>query len=145
MAGVLHSEAKFTDLSIILNSGLRRLRNKQAGFFRGYASGGANLRKMTWYNWLVFLMPFLLPIGIALGLGFASSRGNDGVVYHNFLDVAHWFDPISFQYRYVVKSEVHRFKQRVDLHSTAAKIVQAINNLIFLACAVGYRIFRYIR
>lgn len=43
-----------------------------------------------------------------------------------------------------VKNGVHRFKQRVDLHSTAAKIVQAINSPIFLACAAGYRIFRYI-
>lgn len=55
-----------------------------------------SLRKMTWYNWLVFLMPFLLPICIALGLGFASSRGNEGVIHQNFLDVAHWFDPVFF-------------------------------------------------
>jgi hypothetical protein len=32
-----------------------------------------------------------------------------------------------------------RFKQRIDFHGTVAKIVQAINILIFLACAVGYR------
>ena len=47
-------------------------------------------------------MPFLLPIGIALGLGFASSRGNDGAVYHDFLDVAHWFDPVFFQYTLIL-------------------------------------------
>ncbi|MBP6057657.1 MAG: hypothetical protein KA524_04430 [Nitrosomonas sp.] len=55
-----------------------------------------NLRKMTWYNWLIFLIPFLLPIGIAVGLGYTSYRGNEGVVYHNSLDVAHWFDPVFF-------------------------------------------------
>lgn len=61
-----------------------------------------NLRKMTWYNWLIFLIPFLLPIGIAVGLGYTSYRGNDGVVYHNFLDVAHWFDPVFFQYTLIL-------------------------------------------
>ena len=61
-----------------------------------------SLRKMTWYNWPVFLMPFLLPICIALGLGFASSRGNEGVIHQNFLDVAHWFDPVFFQYTLIL-------------------------------------------
>lgn len=48
-------------------------------------------------------------------------------------------------WRYVVKNGVHRFKQRVDLHSIAAKIVQAIHSLIFAAYAVGYKRSRYIR
>ncbi len=65
------------------------------------------------------------------------------IVADQFMEKDH--DNQSHWVRYVVKNGVHRFKQRVDLHSTAAKIVQAINNLIFLACAVGYRIFRYIR
>ncbi len=44
-----------------------------------------------------------------------------------------------------VKNGVHRFKWQADWHSIAVKIVQAINILIFLACAVGYRRFRTIR
>lgn len=52
---------------------------------------------------------------------------------------------VFFLLRCVVKNGVHRFKQLLNLHSIVVKIVQAINILIFLACAVGYRIFRTIR
>ena len=46
--------------------------------------------------------------------------------------------------RYAVKNGVYRFKQRVDLHNIAAKIVLAIDSPIFAAYAVGYKRSGYI-
>jgi hypothetical protein len=76
--------------------------NNQNLFLKGTQLENTNLRKMTWFQWLVFLMPFLLPLSIASGLGFASYRGNEGIVYQNFLDVAYWFDPVFFQYTLIL-------------------------------------------
>ncbi len=47
--------------------------------------------------------------------------------------------------RCAVKNGVYCFKQRVDLHSIAAKIVLATDSPIFSAYAAGYKRFQYIR
>tara|TARA_R110002073_G_scaffold324207_3_gene502005 strand:+ start:670 stop:1980 length:1311 start_codon:yes stop_codon:yes gene_type:complete len=57
---------------------------------------------MTWYNWLLFLLPFLVPVSIALGLGLESLYGSTHVPHHNLRDVAHWFDPVFFQYNLIL-------------------------------------------
>ncbi len=56
---------------------------------------------MAWYNWLLFLLPFLVPVSIALGLGLESLYGSN-VRHHNLRDVAHWFDPVFFQYTLIL-------------------------------------------
>gem|GEM_PF-4031106 len=51
-----------------------------------------------------------------------------------------------FDVRSATKNRIHCFKQRVDLHSIAARIVLATDNPIFSAYyAAGYRRFRTIR
>ncbi len=53
---------------------------------------------MAWYDWLVFLVP----VSLIAGLGLESAYGPDGVDYHDFRAVAHWFDPVFFQYNLVM-------------------------------------------
>ncbi|MDP1558662.1 MAG: hypothetical protein Q8K59_05310 [Nitrosomonas sp.] len=57
---------------------------------------------MSWRDWLVFMLPFLLPVSIALGLGLESIDGSGGQPHGDFRDVAHWFDPVFFQYTLVL-------------------------------------------
>ncbi len=56
---------------------------------------------MPWYDWLVFAVPALFIIGLgvesALGPGPA-----EGVIHRDFRAIAHWFDPIVFQYNLVM-------------------------------------------
>ncbi len=53
---------------------------------------------MPWYDWLVFLVPTLLIVG----LGLESALGPEGVKYRDFRAVAHWFDPVFFQYNLIM-------------------------------------------
>ena len=53
---------------------------------------------MPWYDWLVFLVPTLL----IAGLGLESALGPEGVKYRDFRAVAHWFDPVFFQYNLIM-------------------------------------------
>ena len=46
--------------------------------------------------------------------------------------------------RYVVKNGVHVFKQRVDLHSIAAKMALAKDSLNFTTYAAGKKRSRYV-
>lgn len=55
-------------------------------------------RTMRWYDWLVFIVPACLIVG----LGLESALGPDGVKYRDFRAVAHWFDPVFFQYNLVM-------------------------------------------
>ncbi|SCY60853.1 hypothetical protein SAMN05216420_11018 [Nitrosospira sp. Nl5] len=53
---------------------------------------------MPWYDWLVFLVP----ISLIVGLGLESALGPEGVEYRDFRAVAHWFDPVFFQYNLIM-------------------------------------------
>lgn len=53
---------------------------------------------MPWYDWLVFLVPTLLIVG----LGLESALGPEDVEYRDFRAVAHWFDPVFFQYNLIM-------------------------------------------
>lgn len=57
-----------------------------------------NKWRMPWYDWLVFLVPSLLIVG----LGVESALGPTGIEYRDFRAVAHWFDPVFFQYNLVM-------------------------------------------
>lgn len=61
-----------------------------------------SLKRMNWYQWLIFLLPFLLPLGIASGLFIESFSIHDAGVHRGFRDVAHWFDPVFFQYTLIL-------------------------------------------
>src|SRR4030065_2028970 len=53
---------------------------------------------MAWYDWLIFIVP----VSLITGLGLESAYGPDGVEYHDFRAVAHWFDPVFFQYNLIM-------------------------------------------
>ncbi|MGH8685077.1 MAG: hypothetical protein ACREUM_06980, partial [Nitrosospira sp.] len=53
---------------------------------------------MPWYDWLVFLVPIFLIVGLWL----ESALGPQGVEYRDFRAVAHWFDPVFFQYNLIM-------------------------------------------
>ncbi|MEP6607029.1 MAG: hypothetical protein ABJA60_13075, partial [Nitrosospira sp.] len=53
---------------------------------------------MPWYDWLVFVVPTLLIVG----LGLESALGPEDVEYRDFRAVAHWFDPVFFQYNLIM-------------------------------------------
>jgi hypothetical protein len=55
-------------------------------------------RTMPWYDWLVFIIPTCLIVG----LGLESVFGPDGVKHRDFRAVAHWFDPVFFQYNLIM-------------------------------------------
>jgi hypothetical protein len=55
-------------------------------------------RAMPWYDWLVFIIPTCMIVG----LGLESVLGPDGVKYRDFRAVAHWFDPVFFQYNLIM-------------------------------------------
>ena len=56
---------------------------------------------MPWYDWLVFAVPslFIITLGVESALGPSPA---DGVVHRDFRAIAHWFDPIFFQYNLVM-------------------------------------------
>jgi hypothetical protein len=55
-------------------------------------------RSMSWYDWLVFLIPAIFIIS----LGLESALGPEDVEYNDFRAIAHWFDPVFFQYNLVM-------------------------------------------
>lgn len=57
-----------------------------------------NKWNMPWYDWLVFLVPTFLIVG----LGLESALGPKDVEYRDFRAVAHWFDPVFFQYNLIM-------------------------------------------
>lgn len=56
---------------------------------------------MPWYDWLVFAVPalFIISLGVESALGPGPA---DGVIHRDFRAIAHWFDPIVFQYNLVM-------------------------------------------
>lgn len=55
-------------------------------------------RNMLWYDWLVFLIPAIFIVT----LGLESALGPKEAEYRDFRAVAHWFDPVFFQYNLVM-------------------------------------------
>lgn len=55
-------------------------------------------RNMLWYDWLVFLIPAIFIVT----LGLESALGAKDAEYRDFRAVAHWFDPVFFQYNLVM-------------------------------------------
>jgi hypothetical protein len=56
---------------------------------------------MPWYDWLVFAVPalFIIALGVESALGPGPANG---VIYRDFRAIAHWFDPVFFQYNLVM-------------------------------------------
>jgi hypothetical protein len=56
---------------------------------------------MPWYDWAVFAVPalFITALGVESALGPSPA---DGVIHRDFRAIAHWFDPIFFQYNLVM-------------------------------------------
>jgi hypothetical protein len=57
---------------------------------------------MPWYDWSVFLVPalFIISLGLESALGIAPSANNPA--HRDFRAIAHWFDPVFFQYNLVM-------------------------------------------
>lgn len=57
---------------------------------------------MPWYDWLIFLLPsfFIISLGLESALG--SPLRPDGTQHSDFRAIAHWFDPVFFQYNLVM-------------------------------------------
>ena len=58
--------------------------------------------RMPWYDWLIFLLPSLFFISLGLESALGSPLRPDGTQYHDFRAIAHWFDPVFFQYNLVM-------------------------------------------
>jgi hypothetical protein len=56
---------------------------------------------MPWYDWAVFAVPALFLIGLGIESALGPSPA-DGVIYRDFRAIAHWFDPVFFQYNLVM-------------------------------------------
>lgn len=56
---------------------------------------------MPWYDWTVFAVPALFLIGLGVESALGPSPA-DGVIYRDFRAIAHWFDPVFFQYNLVM-------------------------------------------
>ncbi|HET7060691.1 MAG TPA: hypothetical protein VFI43_00770 [Nitrosospira sp.] len=57
---------------------------------------------MSWFDWLVFVLPSLLFITLGLESAFGSATDAQGHPHRDFRAVAHWFDPVFFQYNLVM-------------------------------------------
>ena len=57
---------------------------------------------MPWYDWLIFLLPSLLIIALGLESALGPPLRPDGTQYQDFRAIAHWFDPVFFQYNLVM-------------------------------------------
>jgi hypothetical protein len=57
---------------------------------------------MPWFDWLVFVLPAALFIGLGLESAFAPAPPPGSPQHHDFRAVAHWFDPVFFQYNLVM-------------------------------------------
>lgn len=56
---------------------------------------------MPWYDWAVFAVPALFLIGLGIESALGPSPA-EGVIYRDFRAIAHWFDPVFFQYNLVM-------------------------------------------
>ncbi|WP_181320576.1 hypothetical protein [Nitrosospira sp. Nsp2] len=56
---------------------------------------------MPWYDWAVFAVPALFFIGLGIESALGPSPA-DGVIHRDFRAIAHWFDPVFFQYNLVM-------------------------------------------
>jgi hypothetical protein len=57
---------------------------------------------MVWFDWLVFLLPSILFVALGLESTFGSATDAQGHPHRDFRAVAHWFDPVFFQYNLVM-------------------------------------------
>ena len=57
---------------------------------------------MPWYDWSIFVVPGAFIIGLGLESALGSPTGPDGLAYRDFRAIAHWFDPVFFQYNLVM-------------------------------------------
>ncbi len=57
---------------------------------------------MPWYDWSVFVVPGAFILGLGLESALGSPTGPDGLAYRDFRAIAHWFDPVFFQYNLVM-------------------------------------------
>ena len=53
---------------------------------------------MRWYDWLVFAVPTVFIVSLGLESAFGTTPGPDTAAHRDFRAVAHWFDPVFFQY-----------------------------------------------
>lgn len=57
---------------------------------------------MHWYDWLVFAVPTIFIVSLGLESAFGTTPGPGVAAYRDFRAVAHWFDPIFFQYNLIM-------------------------------------------
>jgi hypothetical protein len=57
---------------------------------------------MHWYDWLVFAIPTIFIASLGLESAFGTTPGPGATTYRDFRAVAHWFDPIFFQYNLIM-------------------------------------------
>ncbi|WP_025040742.1 hypothetical protein [Nitrosospira briensis] len=57
---------------------------------------------MPWYDWSIFVVPGAFIIGLGLESALGSPTGPDELPYRDFRAIAHWFDPVFFQYNLVM-------------------------------------------
>jgi hypothetical protein len=57
---------------------------------------------MPWYDWSAFLLPLLLFVGLGLESAFGPAPTPGSPPHHDIRAVAHWFDPVFFQWNLIM-------------------------------------------
>lgn len=57
---------------------------------------------MPWYDWSVFLVPAIFIISLGLESALGTAPGPRLAAHRDFRAIAHWFDPVFFQYNLVM-------------------------------------------
>jgi len=57
---------------------------------------------MHWYDWLVFAVPTIFIVSLGLESAFGAVPGPGTAAHRDFRAVAHWFDPVFFQYNLIM-------------------------------------------
>jgi hypothetical protein len=57
---------------------------------------------MHWHDWLVFAVPTIFILSLGLESAFGTTPGPGTAPHRDFRAVAHWFDPVFFQYNLVM-------------------------------------------
>lgn len=57
---------------------------------------------MHWYDWLVFAVPVTFILSLGLESAFGTAPGPGTAAHRDFRAVAHWFDPVFFQYNLIM-------------------------------------------
>ncbi|PTQ81727.1 hypothetical protein C8R21_108105 [Nitrosospira multiformis] len=57
---------------------------------------------MHWYDWLVFAVPTIFIVSLGLESAFGTTPGPGTAAHRDFRAVAHWFDPVFFQYNLIM-------------------------------------------